>query len=71
MANTTERSGTTGPLPVGNIPSALEPVVYKPTQDDIEKLAYKFWNERDNQKGSAEANWFEAERELRAIGPHA
>lgn len=37
----------------------------------IEKLAYRFWEERGRPSGSPEEDWFKAERELsrELIGP--
>ena len=37
----------------------------------IEKLAYRFWEERGRPSGSPEEDWFKAERELQreSIGP--
>ena len=45
------------------------------TSDDygaqVEKLAYRFWEERGRPSGSPEEDWFKAERELQRelIGP--
>ena len=38
---------------------------------EIEKLAYRFWEERGRPFGSPEEDWFKAEREFRRelIGP--
>ncbi len=38
---------------------------------DIEKLAYRFWEERGRPFGSPEVDWFQAEREFRRglVGP--
>jgi hypothetical protein len=38
---------------------------------EIERLAYRFWEQRGRPFGSPEADWFEAEREFRRglIGP--
>ncbi len=32
---------------------------------EVEKLAYRFWEERGHPFGSPEEDWFRAERELR------
>ncbi|HXF41198.1 MAG TPA: DUF2934 domain-containing protein [Blastocatellia bacterium] len=38
--------------------------------NEIEKLAYQFWEERGKPLGSSEEDWFRAERELlREFGP--
>jgi hypothetical protein len=37
-----------------------------PTQQDIVNLAYGIWQERGCPLGSAEQDWFEAERRLQA-----
>ena len=38
---------------------------------EIEKLAYRFWEERGRPFGSPEVDWFEAEREFdgELVGP--
>ena len=38
--------------------------------NEIEKLAYQFWEERGRPLGSSEEDWFRAERELQhELGP--
>jgi len=37
----------------------------KHSADEIERLAYSFWEARGYQGGSPEADWFRAEQELR------
>ena len=69
MKRTSETVDTGGGVPRGHIPVAVEPAVGKPTQNDVAKLAHQFWDERGQQSASEESNWFEAERQLRAIGP--
>ena len=41
-----------------------EPIVIRPTHDQIATLAQKFWAERGYTDGSAEHDWLRAEREL-------
>jgi hypothetical protein len=48
---------------------AKEPLVYHPTHEEIEKLAYSIWEKRARSEGSAEDDWSKAEGELRALGP--
>lgn len=36
------------------------------TREEIARLAYAYWEERGRPLGSAEEDWFRAERELRA-----
>lgn len=69
MERTSEAVDTCGANPGGHIPVAVEPAVGKPTEEDVAKLAHQFWDERGRQDGSQDANWSEAERQLRAIGP--
>jgi len=38
-----------------------------PNQDDIARLAYSYWEARGENGGSAEEDWFRAERELLAL----
>ena len=42
---------------------AFEPVRVIST-DEISRLAYSYWESRGHQGGSAEGDWFRAEREL-------
>ena len=37
-----------------------------PSQEEIARLAYSYWEARGRQGGSAEADWLRAERELQA-----
>jgi Protein of unknown function (DUF2934) len=43
---------------------AAEPIVIRPTHDQIAALAQKFWAERGYTEGHAEHDWLRAEREL-------
>jgi ABC-type uncharacterized transport system auxiliary subunit len=45
---------------------ASEPIVIRPTHDQIAALAQKFWAERGYTDGLAEQDWLRAERELMA-----
>lgn len=36
-----------------------------PSHDEIARLAYSYWEGRGGQGGSADDDWFRAERELR------
>jgi hypothetical protein len=36
---------------------------------DVERLAYRFWQERGSPIGSPDEDWFRAEAELRGKGP--
>ena len=40
------------------------PAVYRPTHDEIERMAYSFWEMRGRNNGSAEEDWHRAERTL-------
>ena len=40
----------------------------KPSADEIERLAYSFWEARGYHGGSPEEDWFRAEQELRERG---
>jgi hypothetical protein len=40
-------------------------VVTPPTREEIARLAYTYWEVRGGQGGSAEEDWYRAERELR------
>lgn len=51
--------------------SAKEPLVYHPTHEETERLAYSIWEKRARSEGSAEDDWFKAEGELGALGPDA
>lgn len=45
----------------------VEPVaepVRTATREDIARLAYSYWEQRDFQPGSPEEDWFRAEKEL-------
>ena len=37
------------------------------THEDIARLAYSYWEQRGYASGLPEADWFRAERELRAL----
>lgn len=50
-----------GRTTAGDVVPALEPDV-----DQIARLAYSYWEARGGEGGSAEDDWFRAERELRA-----
>jgi hypothetical protein len=39
--------------------------VCKPSQDEIARIAYSYWEARGYQGGSSEEDWLRAERELR------
>lgn len=39
--------------------------VRHPSQQDIAKLAYTFWQKRGSREGSSEQDWLEAERRLK------
>jgi hypothetical protein len=43
------------------------PAARRPTQEEIARLAYSFWEERGCQGGSAEEDWRRAERVLRGL----
>jgi len=43
---------------------AAEPIVIRPTHDQIATLAQKFWAERGYTDGDAEQDWLRAEQEL-------
>lgn len=45
-------------------PQAIRVTLPAPSKEDIEKLAYRFWEERGGVNGSAWDDWFRAEREL-------
>lgn len=36
----------------------------QPTHEEIAALAYKYWQERGEEKDSVEADWFKAEQDL-------
>jgi len=40
--------------------------VTAPGREDIARLAYQIWEERGRPTGSAEGDWYEAERQLQA-----
>jgi hypothetical protein len=40
-------------------------VVTPPTREEIARSAYTYWEARGGQGGSAEEDWYRAERELR------
>jgi len=42
-----------------------------PSREDIAKLAYVLWQQHGCPEDSAEANWLEAERQLRENGEQA
>jgi ABC-type uncharacterized transport system auxiliary subunit len=46
------------------IVDATEPIVIRPTHDQIAALAQKFWAERGYTDGNAEHDWLRAEYEL-------
>ena len=41
------------------------PAIRRPTSEEIARLAYSYWEARGRQGGSAEEDWFRAERTLR------
>ena len=41
-----------------------------PTHEEIERLAYSYWESRGKQGGSATDDWLRAERELKERQPH-
>jgi Protein of unknown function (DUF2934) len=43
---------------------AAEPVIIRPSHEQIAALAQKFWAERGYTDGQAESDWLRAEREL-------
>jgi Protein of unknown function (DUF2934) len=43
----------------------------KPDYTEIERIAYRLWEERGRPIGSAEEDWFRAERQLRENGAAA
>lgn len=43
---------------------AAEPIIIRPTHDQIAALAHKFWAERGYTHGNAEHDWLRAEQEL-------
>jgi hypothetical protein len=43
----------------------MEGHVSAPGSEDIARLAYQIWEERGRPVGSAEVDWYEAERQLR------
>lgn len=47
--------------------TAAEPIVIRPSHDQIAALAQKFWAERGYTDGQAEQDWLRAERELTQI----
>jgi ABC-type uncharacterized transport system auxiliary subunit len=47
--------------------AAPEPVVIRPSHDQIAALAQKFWAERGYVDGHAEQDWLRAEQELMQI----
>jgi Protein of unknown function (DUF2934) len=65
--STRELNSQTAVKPAGSVPnSSSEPEATLPSQEEIAQLAYSFWLERgDANGGSAEDDWFRAERELR------
>ena len=42
----------------------MEGYVSAPGSEDIARLAYRIWEERGRPIGSAEVDWYEAERQL-------
>jgi len=46
----------------------MERHVSAPDSDAIAKLAYQLWEERGRPLGSAEGDWYEAERQLQLRG---
>lgn len=42
-----------------------------PTHEAVAIRAYRLWEQRGKQSGQDDENWFDAERELRAIQPSA
>ncbi|HWB85864.1 MAG TPA: DUF2934 domain-containing protein [Bryobacteraceae bacterium] len=47
-------------------PVAQATIVSAPSQEEIARLAYLYWEERGCQGGSSEEDWLRAERELRS-----
>jgi hypothetical protein len=43
----------------------------QPAHEAVAIRAYRLWEQRGGQAGQDEENWFDAERELRAIQPSA
>jgi hypothetical protein len=77
--NTRASRSKEAPVDLGNVPATapptslareapadLEPIADRePTADEIARLAYSYWEARGGQGGSADEDWFRAERELR------
>jgi len=53
------------PLPENENAGAIIQIEDSPSHDEIAVLAYSYWDARGRQGGSAEEDWFQAERELR------
>ena len=53
------------PLPENENAGAIIQIEDSPSHDEIAVLAYSYWDARGRQGGSAEDEWFQAERELR------
>ena len=53
------------PIPEAGISGAIIQIEDSPSHDAIAVLAYSYWEARGRQGGSAEEDWFQAERELR------
>ena len=49
------------------VEAAAEPIVIRPTHEQIAALAQKFWAERGYTDGDAEKDWLRAEHELMQI----
>jgi hypothetical protein len=62
-------------LTVGASPASPTAVIVEdqpeitPTEEEIARLAYSFWEERGSTNGSPEDDWFRAERELKTKTP--
>jgi hypothetical protein len=51
--------------------SMMEPVVFHPTHEEVETLAYSLWEEQSKVDGHAKEDWSKAAQELPAPGPSA
>lgn len=47
-------------------PLVTQPLPVAPSNEQIARLAYSYWEERGYQGGSPEEDWLRAERELKA-----
>jgi len=53
------------PVPEDESAGTIIEIDESPSHDEIAVLAYSYWDARGRQGGSAEEDWFQAERELR------